>query len=478
MTASQFFSILRARWIIALGVFVLIVASTVGASLMWPKKYSASASVVIDAKPDPVTALLYPGMGSPAFMATQVDILNSERVAQRVVANLKLADNPQVKAQWQAATNGQGDVQTWLGESLLRSMDVKPARESNVLTITYKAADPRFAAGMANAFLQAYMDTVLDMRVNPARQYSTFFDGRVKEAREAVEAAQTKLSGFQKDNGIVATDERLDIESARLNELSSQLVTFQAVSAESTSRNTQALGASADKLQDVLSNPVIGALKSDLSRAETSLQTMNSRFGESHPQVIETKASIAELKLKIEQEMKRVTGGVGVTNSINKQREGQIRADLEAQRAKVLRMKAVRDQGMVLAREVDSAQRNFDVVQGRLSQSSLESHANQTNIYPLTKASVPLDPSSPRILLNTLLACFAGSLAAVLVALGFELMDRRVRDHTDIVAALGLPVLGVLPNGQRRASRLGQRRADRLQQRLIGQLPRPDTKRA
>ncbi len=478
MTAGQFFSILRARWIIAVSVFVLIVASTVGASLVWPKKYSASASVVIDAKPDPVTALLYPGMGSPAFMATQVDILNSERVAQRVVANLKLADNPQVKAQWQEATKGQGDVQTWLAESLLRSMDVKPARESNVLTITYKAADPRFAAGMANAFLQAYMDTVLDMRVNPARQYSTFFDGRVKEAREAVETAQTKLSGFQKDNGIVATDERLDIESARLNELSSQLVTFQAVSAESTSRNTQALGASADKLQDVLTNPVIGALKSDLSRAETSLQTMNSRFGESHPQVIETKASIAELKLKIEQEMKRVTGGVGVTNSINKQREGQIRAELEAQRAKVLRMKAVRDQGMVLARDVDSAQRNFDVVQGRLSQSSLESHANQTNIYPLTKASVPLDPSSPRILLNTLLACFAGTLAAVLVALGFELMDRRVRDHTDIVAALGLPVLGVLPNGQRRASRLGQRRADRLQQRLIGQLPRPDAKRA
>ena len=272
MTVGQFFSILRARWLIALLVFVLIVASTVAASLVWPKKYSASASVVIDAKPDPVTALLYPGMGSPAFMATQVDILNSERVAQRVVANLKLADNPQVKAQWQEATQGQGDVQTWLAESLLRGMDVKPARESNVLTITYKAADPRFAAGMANAFLQAYMDTVRDMRVNPARQYSTFFDGRVKEAREAVEVAQSKLSSFQKDNGIIATDERLDVESARLNELSSQLVTFQAVSAESTSRNTQALGASADKLQDVLSNPVIGALKSDLSRAETALQ--------------------------------------------------------------------------------------------------------------------------------------------------------------------------------------------------------------
>lgn len=478
MTVGQFFSILRARWIIALAVFIAIVAATVAASLVWPKKYSATASVVIDAKPDPLSTMLYPGMGSPLYMATQVDILLSERVAQRVVTNLKLADNPQIRAQWDEATRGQGSVVVWLGQNLQRSLDVKPSRESNVLTVTYKASDPRFAAGLANAFVQAYMDTVLEMRVNPARQYSSFFDGRLKEARDAVEAAQAKLSAFQKDKSIIATDERLDVESARLNELSTQLVAFQAISAESTSRNAQALGASADKLTDVLSNPVVASLKSDLSRAEVGLQQLGSRYGDNHPSVIETKVNIAELKQKLEQETRRVTGGVGVTHSINKQREAQVRAELESQRAKVLRMKAVRDQGMVLARDVDNAQRTHDAVQARLSQSSLESHANQSNVYPLTQATPPAEPASPRLIFNALLAVFAGSLAAVGVALAREMMDRRVRSHTDIVAALGLPVLGVLPDGLRRTSRGGQQRAARLQQRVVGQLPRPAAKRS
>ena len=178
MTATQFFSILRARWGVALAVFAIALAGTLALSLVWPKKYAATASVVVDAKPDPVSAMLYPGMSPPSFMATQVDILQSERVAQRVVRNLKLTDNPEVRAQWSQATGGQGAIEVWLADTLVRSMDVKPSRESTVLTVTYKAGDPRFAASMANAFVQAYIDVSLDMRTSPAKQYSSFFDGR------------------------------------------------------------------------------------------------------------------------------------------------------------------------------------------------------------------------------------------------------------------------------------------------------------
>jgi polysaccharide biosynthesis transport protein len=99
MTFGQFLSALRARWWVVLLVLTTIVASTTIASLLWPKKYTATASVVVDVKPDPLSTLLYPGMGTPAFMATQVDIISSDRVAQRVVRNLKMADNPQIRQQ-------------------------------------------------------------------------------------------------------------------------------------------------------------------------------------------------------------------------------------------------------------------------------------------------------------------------------------------------------------------------------------------
>lgn len=445
MTFSQFLSILRARWWVVLLVLGLTVATTVVVSLLLPRQYTATASIVIDIKPDPISAIAYGGQATPIFMATQVDVINSERVALRVVRNLRLAENPDVRAQWLESTQGEGTIEQWLIGLFQQQKEVVPSRESSVVAISYKAADPRFAAAVANAFASAYIQTALELRVNPAREYSTFFDTRAKEARDALEQAQARVSAYQKAKGIIATDERLDIESQRLNELNSQLVALQAIAAESTSRERQAQGAQADRIQEVLSNPLLNQLKADITRNEARLQELSTRIGDNHPQVIELKATLGELRNRLEAETRRVTGSVGVASTINRQREAQVRNELEAQRAKVLRMKAVRDEGMVLVRDVENAQRAYDTVLQRFNQASLEGQATQSNAHVLTEAVPPVKPSSPNLLLNTALSVFLGALLALGTVLLLELMDRRVRSVDDVVDALGLPVLGVMP---------------------------------
>lgn len=466
MTLSQFFSILRARWLTAVIILAAVVGVTAIASLVWPKRYTATASVVLDIKPDPVSAVMYAGMTSPAFMATQVDIIQSDRVAQRVVRELKLNTNPQVRQQWLDETGGEGSVEQWLGDSFQQNMEVKPSRESNVISVSYKAPDPRFAAALANAFVKSYIDTSLELRVDPAKQFSTFFDSRLKVARETLEQAQSRLSAFQREKGIIATDERLDVENARLNELSSQLVALQAVASESRSREAQAQSASSDRTQEVLNNALIGNMKAELARSEARLQEINSRYGVAHPQVIELKASIAEQRSKLEAEIRRVSSGVGVTSTINRQREAQTRAELDAQRAKVLRMKQVRDEGAVIVRDVDSAQRTYDGLQARLQQSNLESQATQSNINVLTPAAPPIKASSPRLGLNLLVATFLGTLLAVGVCVLLEFRNRRVRGLEDITEALGLSVLGVLPKPKTKL--LGHGAPSPMQQRVVG----------
>ena len=468
MTFLQFLSILRARKWVALLVFSLVVSTTLAASLLLPKNYTASASVVVDFKPDPLTAGLYGSSPPLALMATQVDVINSERVALRAIRTLKLAENPKVREQWNEATNGEGNIELWLVELFHRQMLVLPSRESSVITVTYRSPDPRFAATMANAFVKAYLETSLELRVDPARQYSAFFDLRAKEARETLEKAQSRLSGFQKDNGIIANDERFDVENAKLNELSSQVLALQAIAAESSSRQTQATSARSDRIQEVLNNPVIGALKADVSRAEGHLQELSARLGAANPQVLQARANIDELRARIDAETRRVTGGVTVSNSINRQREAQIRAGLEAQRTNVLRMKAVRDEGTVIQRDVENAQRAYDAIFARLNQSSLESQTTQSNVNLLTQATPPNEPSSPKVLLNTALATLVGALLAGAVPLLLELRDRRARGAADVAAFLGLPVIGVM-------SRSGTRRADKalspMQRRLTAPLP-------
>ena len=444
MTFSQFLSILRARWKLSAAVFLTTVLTAVVLSLVLPKKYTATASVVVDVKPDPISGIALGGMMNPAIMATQVDILNSDRVARRVIQNLRLDQNPQVRAQWQEETKGQGTIEDWLGDLFQKHLDVKPSRESNVITVGYQAPDPDFAAALANAFVQAYIDTAIELKVQPARQYSTFFDQQAKDARAALEAAQTKLSEYQQAHGIVGSDERLDVETARLNDLSAQLVQLQAIAAESNSRNAQAAG-QGDRLAEAMSNPVVSNLRVSLSQAEANLQELNTRLGANNPQVVQARANIAELRAKLDAETKRVAGSVGVTANINASRVAQVRAELDAQRDKVLKLKAGRDDMAVLQRDVDNAQKAYDAIAARQAQTSLESQSQQANVNLLSPATAPLKPSSPKLMLNTLVAIFLGGLLAVGSALVRELMDRRVRGPQDLVEALGLPILGVMP---------------------------------
>lgn len=444
MNFGQFLAVLRARWFVAAVILALTMLTTLVVSVLLPKQYEAVASVVVDVKPDPIGGFTS-GFASPSFMATQVDILNSDRVALRVVRNLKLTEVPQVREDWQSSTRGEGDIEAWLANNLKRKLDVRPSRESNVVNVAYSAPDPRFAAALVNAWVQAYLETVLELKVNPAKQYSAFFETRLKEARADLERAQAALSEFQKAKGIVATDERFDIESSRLNELSSQLVALQALSGESISREAQAKGASGDKIQEVFNNPVVAGLRGDIARIEAKLQELRARLGEKHPQVVEMQASLQELRVRLDAEVKRTTGGVSVTSSINRQRESQVRADLQAQRTKVLQMKQVRDEGMVLVRDVENAQRAHDAVYARLNQTSLESQTTQSNVNQLSVAVPPTEHSSPRVFLNLVLSLVLGLLLAIGVALVLEFLDRRVRTRDDLEQVLGLPCLGSLP---------------------------------
>jgi chain length determinant protein EpsF len=306
---------------------------------------------------------------------------------------------------------------------------------------------------MANAFVQAYLDTSLELRVVPARQYAAFFDVRSKEAREALETAQSKLSNFQRENKLVANDERLDIETTRLNELSSQLVALQAVATDSASRQVQASGSSAEKLQEVLNNPVINGLKADISRTDARLQEVSSRLGDNHPQVIELRANLSELRRKLESETRRVTGGVVVSADINRRRESELRGSLETQRAKVLRLKAVRDEAAVLQRDVENAQRALDAITQRLTQTNIESQTTSSNVYMLAQASPPMNHSSPNVLRNALVATLGGTMLGLALCLLWELLDRRVRTVEDAIALAGLPVLAVMPRAPGRLRR-------------------------
>jgi succinoglycan biosynthesis transport protein ExoP len=454
MNFTQFLLILRARYKIILITLLVTVTTTVSVSLLLPKTYKASTSLVLNYKgADPVTGMPLPAQLMPGYMPTQVDIITSRRVALKVVEDLKMAEGAAVQAQFAEATKGKGDIRDWLADLLLRKLDVVPSRESSVLELTYKGNDPQFVAAIANAFAAAYQQVSLQLKVEPSQKASSYFTAQIKLLREKLEAAQAKLTAYQQEHGIVNADNRLDVESARLNDLSSQLVMAQGQAIEAGSRQRQAQGSNGAS-PDVMANPIVQNIKVSLSMAEVKFADTAQKLDKNHPQYLAAKSEVDKLRSNLEEQIKLASSGVAGNAHILQQREAEVRAALAAQKAKVISLNGARDELKVLVNEVDTAQRAYEGASLRYNQTNMEGQSNQTDIAVLNPAVAPLEPAGPKVLLNTLVSIFLGTMLGLGFAMLAELMNRRVRSAEDLVEALKVPVLGVVqwtaPKPQRR----------------------------
>jgi len=431
-------------------VLLVVVTLTTAISLMLPKTYKASSTLLLNYKGvDPLTGVALPGNLLPGYMATQIDIIGSKNVALRVIDRMQLANSPAVIEQFNEATDGRGTVRDWLAGLLLRKLDVTPSRESSVVEIGFSGSEPQFVAAVANAFAEEYMHATVQLKVDPMRRASNYFDQQTKLLRDNLEKAQSRLSKYQQDHGIVSVDNRLDVESNRLNDLSAQLVAAQAQLMEATSRRSMAQGGAASP--DVNANPLIQNLRAGLGSAEAKLAEIGQRLGHNHPQYQSAQAEVAKLRRDLGEQINLTSQSVGNNATVLSQRESQIRAALAEQKAKVLELNRTRDEMGVLMKDVESAQRAFDATSVRGSQTRIEGQAEQSDVSILNPATVPSDPDGPKVFRNLLLSVFLGIMLGFGAAVVLELLDRRVRSTSDLSDALDIPTFGAIDwNGSTR----------------------------
>lgn len=457
MSFEQLYRILRARRRLAIALYLSIITAAVALTLLLPKSYEAKTQVMVDLKPDPVSGLAQLATMQPSsYLATQVNLAKSDVVARRVVSDLNLLNNQEMRAKWIKETQERGNFQDWMGKFLLKGLTVSLVRESSIIEIEYESVSPSFAAALANAFASAYINTVVDMRTSPAKRYTDYFDERAQLAQKRVEETQAKLVAAQREKGIIASEERLDIETQRLAELGSQLNTIRALRDEASSRSTAA-NANPEKVQNVLANPLVAGMTAELTREEAKLQQLLERYGDKHPSVLEQRSVITSIKERVKSESGRVISGVSVDSKIAGSRVAQAQAAYDSQRQQVMKLKSARSELTVLEREVESAQRIYEAIQLKQSQSSLESNANQSAMTVLAPAVEPPNHASPKMLINLLLAICLGGVFTLLITLAAELLDRRVRTATDLIQVLELPVIGVIPSPQAKKFKLQQR---------------------
>jgi chain length determinant protein EpsF len=455
------------QYILALGArrkafFVALIATIVTAiavALIVPKKYVATASLMMDARDEQTMS---PGRLSPreraTFLQTQVDLLMSNRISTQVARDLKLAQRPGVREAWEQDTGGLGSIDEWIAEGLRLKLEIDTSVSSLVL-VGFSSDDPKYAAEVANGFAKAYLDTVLQLRTEPTREAAKWFDEQLKTLRSQVVQAQTRLNTYQKQKGILAEDARLDVESTRLAELSTQLMVARNATYDALSRYKQATevvesGVSPEAIPDVLSNAHLNALKVDLSRVEGRLEQESAVLGPNHPQYLRTTAEVQALRERLKSETRKLVAGLGNAVQQSRKREADLQTAIEAQNQRLLNVKDYRIDMAAMSRDIEAAQRSYDAVLTRYMSNKIDATANTTNVMLLSPASEPIKPVHPKVGLIAGLSVVLGLLLAAGIVFVLEMLDRRVRSRYDLESRLAVPSLGRLSKWQPTGGRL------------------------
>lgn len=428
MSFSQLLQILWARRGTVLIAVILAVGATVAVQILMPKRYVATASVVVDSRAvDPVTGATTVSASSATQLATQLDVITSRAVAARAADKLGL----QVDA----------------APGLVRAVTARPSRESNVIQIEFEHSDAVFAARAANAFADAYLDASLELKLDPAKRQSAWYEQQLESLRSNVEARRKSLTEYQQSHGIVATDDRLDVENVRLEEISRQLVEAQRAAKNAGVRLSQAdqSGSALQEQPDLQSNALLQSLKSDLTRAESRLAELSQRFDRNHPQYIAVSAEVKSLSDRLSSEMQRARGSLAQSASIANQQVAELQRAFDMQKARLLQMRGQRSEISMQDREVQNAQSAYDAALQRSSQLRLESRLNQTNVAVLDRASTPLGPARLGLGVSMALALVFGAMLGAALALMLERLDRRVRSGMEFLELGGLEVLVDMP---------------------------------
>lgn len=449
MNFHQLFLILKARYkIVLLSIFLTIMAAT-AATVLLPKTYKASTALLLNYKGvDPVSGLSLPAQLMPGYTATQVDIISSPGVALKVVEALHLADEKYLQDRFMEDAEGKGNLSDWIASRLLKRLKVVPSRESSVITLTFSDDEPQMAATIVDQFAATYQSVSNQLKVDPSKSAATYFNDQLRILRMNLENAQNTLSEYQKNNGIVSADNRADVETVRLGELSSQLVLVQSQVVEATSRRNQTLGNRALTSPEVMSNPLVQRLKEQVAMAEYRLKGMQQTMTENHPRYQVALAEAGKLRSELNQQITLSSGGASNNLDSLREKEAETRAGLAAQKIKVLDLNQKRDQVKLLSSEVERAQRAYETTSQRFTQINLEGQSNQSEAAVLNLSTVPTVPAGPGLMLSILIALLLGGLLGVGFAMLAEMLDRRVRSEFDLIQSIDAPVFGTVVWGR------------------------------
>ena len=470
-------TIQRHRWLIGICALAIFLCSTLYTFTRVPL-YTAEATLLIDRKApqflkvqDARSDLV--DINSNEFYKTQYEILKSASIAEQVIRDEGLQNNPSFTGSKDNNTKKSGliaemrqnltkftegftpskpksnstvDTSAGLVSSYLGKLDVKPVIGTSLVRIRFTTPDPELSARLANAHGSSYIRYGINLRSQTNDEAEVFLQEKLTELKQRVEQSEAALNSYRKNKGVISLDTKENIVVDRLADLNKSLTSAEVerITLEAQVRSIK--GRNYDEVPAVRGSASINALKTDLSKSEADYVALAKEFKPGYPPLDTLKARIEETRSRMQYEIQREVKAIETGYAAAKNKETQLRATMEEQKKSTLDLKDAAVQYNVLAREVDTNRQLYDGVLQRLKEIGISADTRTSNVYMIAKATPSLSSSSPNVPRNLMLGLFLGVAAGIGVAFLLAQFDNTFKSQEEVERYVRLPNLAIMPD--------------------------------
>lgn len=458
---------------VALVVFLAALLLTLQAT----PKYTATASVMLDTRTEKVTDTEAVLSGLPAdsgAVDTEVEVLKSRQLAERVVKALNLEADPEFNGSLRKPTGLAalvGGVKEMVGatppparaltpvqqqrqrdaviDRLLGGLSVRRAGFTYVIRIDYEAESPSKAAAVANKFAELYLLEQLEAKFDATQQAATWLNNRLAELRTQVISDEAAVQQFKIANNLLSAS-GTNLTEQEISNYNQTLAQARAQVAEdearlSTARRQLAAGSSGDDVGEALSSPVIQQLRAQRAQVSGQVADLQGRYGERHPEMLKAKRQLSDIDVQIEQEIQRIISNLEARASVSRQRAAALAGSLGGAKGTL----AANNRAMVrlneLQRTAEASRTLYESYLGRYKETSTQQGIEQSDARIVSKAKIPTGQSSPNVTRNLML----GLMLALGAGLGgvflLETLDAGLATAEDVERRLETSYLGGIP---------------------------------
>jgi capsular exopolysaccharide synthesis family protein len=446
------------RWLIA-GVAALGIALGVLATLLTTPLYKST--VILEANPPKVEIMdeksqaVSSGVSTWEFIATQIGLLKSRSLAERVAEDLNLANNPEF-------ADPNADPATRVSQAASKvAQNIKVAEQGDgqLIQFDYVSTSPQLAAQIANAYADAFINSTLQRRYEASAYARRFLERQIAKTRNDLERSERQLVAYAQSQGIINTGTVKEGESAGdAGSLQGQsLVALNQALAEATAKRVAAEGAYRQAVSVGATSDVTAStqgLRQSRAALEAEYQQKRTLMKPEHPEMLSLRSQIDELDRQIARETSSAVGS-RVNTLLSEYRaalsaENALRARVAGLKGQVLDLRGRSIQYAILQRDVDTNRALYDALLQRFKEIGVAGGIGAAPVSIVDRAEVPGGPFKPNLLWNLLVGLGLGIVFGIFAAVALEFLNDTIKTRSDVRDKLGLACLGAIPRRARK----------------------------